>query len=314
MGPLEGLGLLAARGLVPLEGLGPLEGPSPLQAGKPGPLEGLRPLEGLGALDGLGPLERLGALVARVLGPLEAVEPLEGFGPLEAGGLGPLEAGGLGPLEGLEPLEGPGPLEVLGPLERLGPLEAESLGPLEGLGPPDVVEPLEALGPLQGLGPLEAMELGRLGALFVSTASNCLHKTKPSFEAELQTFFFGRLDLCLDYKFRLCLFALHFLRKKNGTESTRFFLFKKKHFFLRKSSPNIKQQTKVFSSATNLNIAQAKNNTGSRLELCSWPPAVLKSNIRLPPNSTLVNIYSGRRLCLPYMRVANSAPFTGEAM
>lgn len=88
-------------------------------------------------------------------------------------------------------------------------------------------------------------------------------------------------------------------------------------FFLSKEikrSPNIKPQTKVFSRASNLNIRQAKNNIGSRLELCSWPPAVLKSNIRLSPNSTLVNNYSGRRLCLPYTLVANSAPFAGETM
>lgn len=88
-------------------------------------------------------------------------------------------------------------------------------------------------------------------------------------------------------------------------------------FFLSKEikrSPNIKPQTKVFSSASNLNIRQAKNNIGSRLELCSWPPAVLKSNIRLSPNSTLVNNYSGRRLCLPYTLVASSAPFAGETM
>lgn len=63
---------------------------------------------------------------------------------------------------------------------------------------------------------------------------------------------------------------------------------------------------------TNLNIRQAKNNIGSRLELCSWPPAVLKSNIRLALNSTLVNNYSGRRLCLSYTRVANLAPFAAK--
>lgn len=203
---------------MPLEGPGPLEGPSPLEAGKPGPLEGLRPLEGLGALDGLGPLERLGALVARVLGPLE------GFGPLEAGGLGPLEAGGLGPLEGLEPLEGPGPLEVLEPL--------------------DVVEPLEALGPLHGQGPLEAMELGRLGALFVSTASNCLHKTKPSFEAELQTFWqIGPLFGLQIPSLSICV-AL--FKKKKMVPNLHAFFSLKKTFFLRKSSPNIKQQTQKF--------------------------------------------------------------------
>lgn len=79
-----------------------------------------------------------------------------------------------------------------------------------------------------------------------------------------------------------------------------------------KRSPNIKPQTKVFSSASNLNIRQAKNNIGSRLESCSWPPAVLKSNIRLSPNSTLVNNFSGRRLCLPYNGRRQLSTFRGR--
>lgn len=85
-----------------------------------------------------------------------------------------------------------------------------------------------------------------------------------------------------------------------------FFLLKKNN---RKLSPNIKNTHKVFSSVANLNIQQARDNVGSHLELCLWPPGVLKSNIRFSPNSILVNSYSKKHLCLLYIDFANSAPF-----